>query len=374
MTRTSAFASLGHRASLAIGREVPQAAIDAGSNAPRMAIGLPTNLWRTEMQRREFIAGLGAAAARPYAAFSQIWTGRFLIAFLSGASASTSAKYVSAFMRGLKESGHVEGQDINVAFRYADGNLIEQSILVDELFQLRPNVFVTGNTAATIAVRRATAEVPIICSALTDPVGFGLVVSIARPGGNVTGILNNLDSLPGKRLQLARELIHGGTKFGMLVNAVNQSNAVQRQDALAAASLLGVKLVPVEVRSAAEIERALEQLARQNVELVFVLQDPMFNNEGRRIASLSVTLGLATMHGFRENVEDGGLVSYGINLRESFQRAAAFVDKIFKGAKPSDLPVELPTKLELVINLKTAKALGLTIPETLLATADEVIQ
>jgi putative tryptophan/tyrosine transport system substrate-binding protein len=326
------------------------------------------------IRRREFIAGLGSAAVLPYSAVSQSSTGRFLVAFLSGTSESSAAKYVNAFTRGLYESGHVEGGDINVAFRYADGDLAKQSTLVDELFQLKPNVFVTGSTAATIEVKRATAAIPIICWALTDPVGLGLVKSVSRPGGNVTGILNNLDSLPGKRLQLARELVHGGTKFGMLVNAVNQSNAVQRDDALAAAALLRVQLVSVEVRSAAEIEPALEQLAGQHVELVLVLQDPMFNNEGRRIAALAVKLRLGTMHGFRENVEDGGLIAYGINMRENVHRASAFVDKIFKGANPSDLPVELPTKVELVINIKTAKALGLAIPETLLATADELIE
>jgi putative ABC transport system substrate-binding protein len=326
------------------------------------------------MRRRTFLAGLGGAAAWSSTAISQISTRRPLIAFLSGTSTSSAAKYVSAFMLGLQESGHVEGRDINVAFRYANGDLTTQSALIDELFQLKPNVFVTGSTTATIAVRRVTANVPIICWALTDPIALGLAVSHARPGGNVTGILNNLDSLPGKRLELAREIIHGGTKFGMLVNVANQSNVVQRQDTLAAASLLGVQFVPVEVRSGDEIQRALELLARERVEFVLVLQDPMFNNEGRRIAALAVALRLATMHGFRENVEDGGLVSYGINMRENAHRAAAFVDKILKGANSSDLPIELPNKEELVINIKTAKALGLEVPPTLLALADEVIE
>jgi putative ABC transport system substrate-binding protein len=327
------------------------------------------------LRRREFLTLLGGAAVtRPGTAVGQISSRRPLIAFLSGTSALLAAKYVSAFTLGLQERGYVEGRDINVAFRYASGDLTRQSVLVDELFQLQPNVFVTGSTAATIAVRRVTASIPIVCAALTDPIGLGLVVSHARPGGNVTGVLNNLDSLPGKRLELARELIHGGIKFGMLVNTNNESNAVQRQDALAAASLLGVQLVPAEVQSAAEIERALEMLAREHVEFVFILQDPMFNNEGRRIAAIAVALRLATMHGFRENVEDGGLVSYGINMRENFRRAADFVDKILKGNSPGDLPVELPTKEELVINLKTAKALGLAIPESFLIRIDEVIE
>jgi putative tryptophan/tyrosine transport system substrate-binding protein len=327
------------------------------------------------MKRREFNTLVGGAlVAWPFSAVGQISTKLPLVAFLSGTSISPAAKYVSAFTNGLQELGHLEGRDINVAFRYANGDLTRQSALVDELFKMQPDMFVTGSTAATIAVRRFTAKIPIICAALTDPVGLRLVVSHARPGGNVTGILNNLDSLPGKRLELARDLIHGGTKFGMLVNASNESNAVQKRDALAAASFLGVQLLPVEVQSATELGSALETLAREHVEFVFILQDPMFNNEGRRIAAFAVTLSLPTMHGFRENVEDGGLLSYGINMRENFRRSAAFVDKILKGTIASDLPVELPTKEELVINLKTAKALGLVVPPSLLAIADEVIE
>jgi putative ABC transport system substrate-binding protein len=327
------------------------------------------------MKRRELLTLLGsAAAAWPFAAAGQILTKRPLVAFLSGTSAAAAAKYVGAFMLGLQELHYVEGRDINVAFRYANGDLATQSALVDELFSLKPSAFLTGSTAATLAVRRVTASTPIICAALTDPIGLGLAASHARPGGNVTGILNNLDSLPGKRLELARELINGGTSFGMLVNASNESNTVQKRDALAAGSLLGVRLIQSEVRSAVEIEPALERLAREKVAFVLILQDPMFNNEGRRIAALALALGLPTMHGFRENVEDGGLVSYGINMRENFHRAAAFVDKIVTGTSAGDLPVELPAKEELVINLKTAKALGLSVAPSLLARADEVIE
>src|SRR5262245_25778863 len=271
------------------------------------------------IRRREFIFTLGGvAAAWPCTVAAQISTRRPLIAFLAGTSPSRAARYVDGCMLGLREHGYVEGREINVVFRYADGDLTRLSTLADELFQLQPNVFVTGSSAAALAVRRITADIPIICAALTDPVGVGLVESHARPGSNVTGVLNNLDSLPGKRLELAREVISGATKIGMLVNAGNQSNTVQGRDTVAAASVLRVQLVEVTVRSAAEIEEALRLLARERVAFVLILQDPMFNNEGRRISALAVELRLATMHALRENVEDGGLISYGINLRENF--------------------------------------------------------
>jgi putative ABC transport system substrate-binding protein len=183
-----------------------------------------------------------------------------------------------------------------------------------------------------------------------------------------------LDTLPGKRLELSRELVPKAQKIGVLVNSSNESNAVQRHDTLAAASASGINLSLAEVRFPSEIQPALEDLAQQKVDVVLVFQDPMFNAEGKRIAELAVALKLPTVHGFRENVEDGGLLSYGINLRDNCRRAAYFVTRVLQGTNPSELPVELPTKIDLVINIKTAKALGLTVPPLLLVRADEVIE
>jgi putative ABC transport system substrate-binding protein len=237
-----------------------------------------------------------------------------------------------------------------------------------------PGVFVTGTIAGTLAIEQATAAIPIVNPALTDPLGFGLVASQARPGGQVTGILTTLDSLLGKQLELVLELVPGATRIGMLLNVSNPGNAFHLKTAEAVATALAVKLMSVEVRSPADIDAAFQTLAQQRPEILLIIPEALFLSERKRIVGLADGARLPTIYSTREHVEDGGLMSYGINLRESWRRAAAYVDKILKGAKPGDLPVEFPTRLELVINLKTAKALGITVPPTLLARADEVIE
>jgi putative ABC transport system substrate-binding protein len=245
---------------------------------------------------------------------------------------------------------------------------------VDELVRLKPDVVVASNTQLAIAMRQATAAIPIVAATVTDPVGFGLVASHARPGGNVTGMLSTLDTLPEKQLALAAEIVRGTVKMGMLLNPGFQAHAIQRKGAEAAAAGLVIKLVPVEVRLPDDLDAAFQSLARERCDSVLVLQDPMFLTERRRIAMVAIAARLPTMFGFREHVEAGGLMSYGIDLRTNFRRVADYVDKILKGTKPADLPVELSTKFELVVNLKTAKAIGLTIPESFLLRADEVIE
>jgi putative ABC transport system substrate-binding protein len=200
------------------------------------------------------------------------------------------------------------------------------------------------------------------------------VTSTARPGGQVTGILSTLDSLPGEQLQLALELLPGASRIGLLVNVSNPAHAVFRRNAEAASASFARKLVPVEVRVPDDLDAAFEAMVRERVDLGLVLPDAMFLSWRRRIAALATAARLPTMYGFHEHVEDGGLMSYGIDLRESWRRGAIYVDKILKGAKPGDLPVELPTKLELVINMKTAKALGITIPPLIWERADDIIE
>jgi putative tryptophan/tyrosine transport system substrate-binding protein len=327
------------------------------------------------VKRREFITLLGgAAAAWPRYAAAQGSIERPPVAFLSGGSSEAASPYVTGFSQGMQELGYVAGRNISVVYRYADGDMRRVPALVDELVRLKPSVMVAGNTEVAIAMRKATAAIPIVAANVTDPIAFGLVASHARPGGNVTGILPTLDTLPEKQLALAVELVRGAVKMGMLVNTGFQAHAIHRQGAERAAAALAIKLMPVEVRSPDDLDAAFQAMARERVGSVLVLQDPMFLTERRRIAMLAIAARLPTMFGFRDHVEAGGLMSYGVNLRANFRRAADYVDRILKGTKPGDLPVELPTKFEFVINMKTAKALGLTVQPSMQQLADEVIE
>jgi putative ABC transport system substrate-binding protein len=314
------------------------------------------------MRRREFIGLLsGAAIAWPYVLKAQRAAKRPLVSVLEGQSSPTAAaRAASAFVQGLQELGYIEDRNIDIVYRYADGDLTRMPALADELVRLKPDVFVCSTTPTTLAIRQATATIPIVNYTLTDPEGFGFVASLARPGGQVTGILGTVDGLPGKQLQLALEVLPGATRIGMLLNVTSPGQAVLRRNAEAAAASFGRNFIPVEVRLPDDLVAAFQALARERVDLGLILPDPMFVSERRRIAEFAIAAQLPTMFGFRAYVEAGGLMSYGLNFRESYRRAAVFVDRILKGAQPGDLPVELPTKLELVINLKTAKELGIT--------------
>jgi putative ABC transport system substrate-binding protein len=327
------------------------------------------------VKRREFITLVGGAVvAWPRNTAAQGSIGRPLVAFLSGGASDAASHYVTGFSERMLELGYVAGRNISIVYRYADGDMGRVPALVDELVRLKPDIMVAGNTQVTIAMRKATAAIPIVAANVTDPVAFGLVASHARPGGNVTGILPTVDTLPEKQLALAAEVVRGVVKVGMLLNAGFQAHAVHRQGAERAAAALAIKLVPVEVRSPDDLDAAFQSMERERVGSVFVLQDPMFLTERRRIAILAIAARLPTMFGFREHVAAGGLMSYGVDLRANFRRAADYVDRILRGAKPGDLPVELTTRFEFAINMKTAKALGLDVPPTLLARADEVIE
>jgi putative ABC transport system substrate-binding protein len=281
---------------------------------------------------------------------------------------------LSDFSQGLQDIGYVEGRNIDIAWRYADGDQERIPLLADELVWLKPDVIVTGSTNATLAVKQATAAIPIVSTALADPVAFGLVESQARPGRQVTGILTTLEGLPGKQLELVLELVPGATRIGMLLNSKNRVHALQQRDVKAAANALGVTLVPVDIRAANDLSAGFQTLVRERVDLVLMLADALFLSERRQIADLAAAAQLPSMYTYREYAVAGGLISYGVNLCESTRRVAAYVDKILKGSKPGDLPVEFPTKLELVINLKTAKVLGIVVPPSLIARADEVIE
>ena len=328
------------------------------------------------MKRREFLAALGGAAA---SAWPQIAAGQRAgraprIGCLVTGSPASHGAFVAGLRQGLEQIGYVEGRDFILDLLWADGRLDRLPALADELARLAPDVVVTATAVAAVAAKRAMPAVPIVSATLADPIRLGLVASFNRPGSTVTGILFTVDGLIGKQLQLTRELKPGVRRIGMLVNMLNPSNVIQRRDAEAAAPVLGIELIPVDVRSPEAVDAAFETLKRERSEFIIVFADAVFVTDRTRIAALAAAARLPTMFGLREFAEAGGLLSYGIHVRENWRRAAYFVDRILKGEKPADLPVEQPTKYEMVINLKAAKALNLEIPPKLLFTADEVIE
>jgi putative ABC transport system substrate-binding protein len=274
----------------------------------------------------------------------------------------------------MRDAGYVEGRDFDIAERYADGQVDRLPLIANALSRLKPRLFVVGSMPAAFAALQASETISIVCIGLVDPIGSGLAASEARPGGRVTGTLVSTEGLTGKQLALGTEVIPNASRIGLLVNSRDQGHAFLRRDAETAAASLSRSLVTVEANSPADLDRAFQALVRERVEFVIVLPDPVFNRENRRIAVLAAAKRLPTIYSFREYVEAGGLMSYGISLGANWRRAAYYVDRILQGTKPGDLPMELPTKLELVINLSTARAIELPISEQFLARADEVIE
>ena len=327
------------------------------------------------MRRREFITLLGGvAAAWPCNGLAQSPPKRALIGLLLASSKAAGARYYSGFALGMRALGYLESRDYGFEERYADGDASRLPLLAEELVRLKPDAIVAATTPGALAAKQATAGIPIVGVNLTDPVGFGLVTSEARLGTNVTGVLYRLEGMAGKQVELALDLMPGTSKMGVLVDVTNPSNMLQLREVEAAAGKSAVSIAPVNIRTADEISAAIQAFVRERASIVIVLAAAMFVNARRQIATFALASHLPTIYNFREHVEDGGLISYGVDLRQNFRRAAYFVDKILKGAKPADLPIEFPTKVELVVNVTTAKAIGLTIPPTLLGRADEVIE
>src|SRR3954454_881023 len=328
------------------------------------------------MRRRTFVAGLaGATAVWPHRAHAQqINRIRRIVCLVTGSPDSHGA-FVTALRQRLGEMGYVEGRDLAFDVRWAHGHVERLSALAEQLAVRAPDVIVTATSADAVAAKRAMPKIPIVSATLVDPIGVRLIESLARPGGNVTGIsLVSFETLLGKQLDAAREVIAGVRKVGVLINTPNPAALFQRDSAQAVAPRFGMELIPIEVRSPEDLEPAVDTLVREGSEIVLLLADALLITERRRIAALTLAARLPTVSGLRDMTEAGGLLSYGTNLIENWRRAAYFVDRILKGAKPADLPVEQPTEYRLVINLKTAQALGLTIPPALLARADEVIE
>jgi putative tryptophan/tyrosine transport system substrate-binding protein len=325
------------------------------------------------MRRREFIALIGAAAAWPLTARAQQTANVWRIGFLSAVARSAASGSYASFVQGMRELGHVEGKDFVIEWRSVEGKYERFPELAAELVRLKVDVFVTGVTAALPALQRATTTIPVIMAYSTDPVGNGLAASLVHPGGNITGLAGSSDDSSPKQLELLATIVPNVSRIGLLGNPDTETYSSVLSNAQDAARKVGLSLVPIEARNPREIEDAFAAFTKERVPAVMVAVDAVFFGQRWRIAELALTNRLATMFALREYVEAGGLMSYGENIADFFRRAASFVDKIFKGAKPGDLPIEQPTKFKLVINRKTADALGVTIPPQLYIFADEVI-
>ena len=284
------------------------------------------------------------------------------------------ARLWGAFIQGLRELGYVEGQNITIEWRVSEGKYERLPDLAAELVRLKVDVIVAPAAQNPLAAKQATRTIPIVMTGTGDPVGSGLVASLARPGGNVTGLSTLTPEIVGKQLELLKEIVPRVSRVAVLWNPTNPSHPLLLGEAKVAARSLGVQLQIPEARGPDEFEGAFAAMTRERAGALLVLTDGMFLLHQRRIMDLVATSRLPAMYGLRRQVDAGGLMAYGPSLRDSFRRAATYVDKILKGTKPGDLPVEQPTKFELVINLKTAKALGLTIPQSILIRADEVIR
>ena len=296
------------------------------------------------------------------------------IGYLESGVAAPGTPFLEAFRKGLRDLGWVEGQNIVIEVRSAEGKYERLPELAAELVRLKVDVIFASSTPAAVAAKQATTTIPIVIGRVADPVGSGLVATLARPGGNITGWTHQGLELRVKYLDLLKEAVPGATRIGILWNPANPIHGPSLKSIEATAQALKVELHPVGVQEPKEIENAFSELARQRVEALTVFQDGMFLAQAQLIIALAARSRIPAMYGTTELAKAGGLMGYGVNLPDMYRRGAYFVDRILKGAKPANLPVEQPTKFELVINLKTAKALGITIPPSVLFRADEVIQ
>ena len=299
----------------------------------------------------------------------------YRVGHLSGSSTAASKSLIDAFREGMHALGYVEGQHWVLDERYAEGKVERLASLAQELIHHNPDVLLVSTTPGNVAAKATTSTIPIVMVAVADPVGVGLVHSLARPGGNITGMTNIIAELAGKRLELLKELVPIASRIAVLVNPDNPNAAPQMRSAEAAARSLGLELHPVlAVRSASDLEGAFETAVRARAHAALRMIDPLVPMLRKETAALAAKHRLPVIYPHREDVEAGGLVAYGTNLPEQYRQAATFVHKLLRGAKPADLPVEQPMKFELVLNLKTAQTLGLTIPPIVLFQADEIIK
>jgi putative tryptophan/tyrosine transport system substrate-binding protein len=323
------------------------------------------------MRRREFITLLGSVATWPFAARAQQKLPT--IGFLGTSTPLAMSQWVAAFVQRLRELGWIEGRTIAVEYRWAEGRSERFADIAAEFVRLKVDVIVTYGTPSGMAAKKATAAIPIVNAASGDPVGTGLVTSLARPGGNLTGLSVLAPDLAGKRIEFLREIVPNLRLLAFLANVSNPINETEMGEAQAAARTLGLDVVTLEIRRPEDIAPAFETL-KGRAQALYVAGDSLVLTNRVRINTLTLVARLPAIYNSREYVEAGGVMSYGANWPDLFRRSADYVDKILRGTKPGDIPVEQPTKFDLILNLTTAKALGLTIPESFLLRADEVIE
>jgi ABC-type uncharacterized transport system substrate-binding protein len=325
----------------------------------------------SHVERRKFLATLGGAAAWPLAARAQQAGKIHKVGYLSP---SLPSVYSPLLLDDLRELGWFEGKNVTFEYRFAENRLERLPELAAELVRLNVDVIVAVGTLGPLAAKRATTTIPIVMLSAGDPLGTGLVDSLARPGGNVTGMSLMVPDIGGKRLELLKELLPRLSRVAVLWNAANPYPAIVLKETQAAGRTLGIEVHSLEVRDPDDLDGAFAAARQQRPDALISVEDPLTFTYRKRIADFAVAEQLPSLHGFSEEVKAGALISYGANQPDLIRRAAGYVDKILKGAKPADLPVQQPTTFELVINLKTARALGLTVPPTLLARADDVIE
>lgn len=326
------------------------------------------------MQRREFLGILGgAAAAWPLAARAQ-QSALPVIGFLNGSSPDSYAPNVAAFRQGLKEAGYIEGQNVAIEYRWAEGHFDRLPALAADLVRRQVSVIAATSTPANLVAKKATSTIPIVFTTGDDPVQLGLVTSLARPGGNITGVTQlSVEILP-KRLELAHELVPTATAIALLANPTDPTSDFEVRGAEAAAHALGLQLHTLRATTEAELNDAFTAVVQMRAAVLVVANSVFFNGHIEQMAALANRYSLPTIYTYRHFVAAGGLISYGSELTESYRLAGGYTGRILKGEKPAELPVQQATKIELLINLKTAKTLGLTIPPALVARADEVIE
>jgi putative ABC transport system substrate-binding protein len=325
------------------------------------------------VKRREFITLLGGAAALPLAARAQQTAKLPIIGFLGQSTPVVESQRLDAFLKRLRELGWTEGRTVAIEYAWGQGSSERFAEIAADFVRLKVDVIVTAGTPNVIAAKQATSVIPIVFAVAGDPIANNLVASLARPGGNVTGLSTVATDLAGKRLELLREAVPGFRRLAIIGNVANSLAVLEMSEVQAAAARFGLEAAALEIRRAQDIALAFEAL-RGGADALYVVADPLINTNRARIHTLAMGARLPAIYNAKEHVEAGGLMSYGPNFPELYRRAAEYVDKILRGAKPADIPVEQPTKFDLVVNLTTAKALGLDIPPTLLARADEVIE
>jgi putative ABC transport system substrate-binding protein len=327
----------------------------------------------SHIERRKFLATLGGAAvAWPFVAQAQ-QPAKPTIGFLVAGTPLSHGQWVAAFVQRLRELGWIEGRTIAIEYRWGEGRNERFAEIADEFARRKVDVIVTSATAAVVAAKKATSVIPIVFAAAGDPVGTGLVASLARPGGNVTGLSIQQTDVAAKRLELLREVVPGLGRLAILANVGSPSVVLDMREVEGTARTIGLEVATLEIRRGEDIAPAFEAL-KGRADALYVCIDPLMNTHRIRINTLALAARLPTMHATREAVEAGGLMSYGANVPDLFRFAADYVDKILRGAKPGDIPVEQPRKFDLIINLTTARALGLTIPEAFLLRANEVLE